>query len=70
MSIASSTGPSTSLLQSVLDAQAGRQEMDVALLKKNQDLMKAQGHAMIDVLEQAGTAGCSDGCGQHLDTYA
>ena len=70
MSVSSSTGAPTSLLQSVLDAQAGRQEMDVALLKKAQDLMKAQGQAMVNVLEQAGSASCPDGCGQHLDTYA
>lgn len=60
----------TSLLQSVLDAQSSRTEKDVALLRKMQDLMKQQGSAMVEVLEQAGAASCSDQCGQHLDAYA
>ena len=67
MSISGSSG--TSLLQSVLDSQSTRADVEVALLKKAQNLMKTQGHAMIDVLEQAG-APCDQSCGQNLDTYA
>lgn len=47
--------PPASLLESVLNSQSARVTTDVALLKKSQDLMKQQGQAMVDMLEQAGT---------------
>ena len=55
-----------SLLGSVLDAQAARVTTDVALLKKSQDLMKQQGQAMVEMLEQAGTVDPT----RFLDAYA
>ena len=55
-----------SLLESVLDAQSARVTTDVALLKKSQDLMKQQGQAMIEMLEQAGTVDPT----RRLDAYA
>jgi hypothetical protein len=67
MSISGSTG--TSLLQSVLDSQTRRADTEVALLKKAQNVMKSQGHAMIEMLEQAGSAGKNQS-GQLLDVYA
>lgn len=57
---------STALLESVLNAQTTREAVDVALLKKSQDLMKQQGQAMVQMLEQAGTVDPS----RLLDTYA
>ena len=63
------SGSGTSLLQSVLDTQSTRVESEVALLKKAQTLLKQQGHAMIDVLEQAGTCQGKDQ-GRLLDAYA
>ncbi len=68
MSVSATSG--TSLLQSVLDSQSSRADTEVALLKKVQNLMKQQGHAMIEVLEQAGAVSCPDCRGQNLDTYA
>ncbi len=68
MSVSATSG--SSLLQSVLDSQSSRADTEVALLKKVQNLMKQQGHAMIEVLEQAGAASCQDCRGQNLDTYA
>ena len=68
MSIPDSTG--TSLLQSVLDTQSRRADTDVILLKKAQNLMTQQGHAMVQVLEQAGATACQECSGQRLDTYA
>ena len=50
MTISGSAGPS--LLQSVLDAQSGRTDTGVALLKKAQDVAKQQGQAMVRVLER------------------
>jgi len=58
--------PSASLLESVLNAQTVRVTTDVALLKKSQDLMKQQGQAMVEILEQAGTVGST----HLLDAYA
>jgi len=58
--------PPVSLLDSVLDAQSARVTTDVALLKKSQDLMKQQGQAMVEMLEQAGTVDSS----RLLDAYA
>lgn len=52
MNISGST--SLSLFDSVLQTQAMRQEMGVSLLKKSQDVMKQQGEAMVQMLEQAG----------------
>ena len=58
--------PPVSLLDSVLDAQAARVTTDVALLKRSQDLMKQQGQAMVEMLEQAGTVDPT----RLLDAYA
>lgn len=58
--------PGTSLLQSVLDARATREAMSVAVLEKSQDVMKQQGEAMVQLLEQAGTVLS----GRLLDAYA
>lgn len=43
----------TSLLESVLTAQATREEMNVELLKKAQDLHEEQGAAMVEMLERS-----------------
>ena len=51
-----------SLFDSVLQAQAMREQMGVSLLKKSQDVMKQQGEAMVQLLEQAGQcASCEHG---------
>ena len=44
----------TSLLDSVLQAQTTQQDAGVAVLKKAQDLVKQQGQAMVQLLEQSG----------------
>ena len=67
MNISGST--SLSLFDSVLQTQAMRQEMGVSLLKKSQDVMKQQGEAMVQMLEQAGQCQSCES-GQKLDTYA
>ena len=58
-----------SLLDSVLQSQAMRQEIGVSLLKKSQDVMKQQGEAMVQMLEQAGACQSCEG-GRRLDVYA
>ena len=58
-----------SLFDSVLQAQAMRQEMGVSVLKKSQDVMKQQGEAMVQLLEQAGQPSSGE-IGQMLDAYA
>ena len=67
MNISGST--SLSLFDSVLQTQAMRQEMGVSLLKKSQDVMKQQGEAMVQILEQAGQSSSSES-GHTLDAYA
>ena len=56
----------TSLLDSVLKAQSTQQDVGVAVLKKAQDLVKQQGQAMVQLLEQSGVSAN----GSKLDTYA
>ena len=56
----------SSLLDSVLQAQTTQQDAGVTVLKKAQDLVKQQGQAMVNLLEQAGVS--ADG--SKLDTYA
>ena len=60
------TNQPISLLDSVLQAQATRQDANVALLKKGQDLAKQQGQAMVQLLEQSGVSPES----MKLDVYA
>ena len=67
MNISGST--SLSLFDSVLQTQAMRQEMGVSLLKKSQDVMKQQGEAMVQMLEQAGQCQPCES-GHTLDAYA
>jgi hypothetical protein len=55
----------TSLLDSVLNADSARQDANVALLKKAQDIEKQQGQALVQMLDQS--APPADG---HLDAYA
>jgi len=43
------------LLQSVMEASKTREDMSVAVLDKAQDLMKQQGDAMVQLLEDTGT---------------
>lgn len=64
MTINSQSG--TSLLDSVLQAQSSREDANVALLKKAQDVEKQQGAAVIDMLEQS-VPNLSQ---SRLDTYA
>lgn len=56
----------TTLLDSALHAQAAKQDSEVGLLRKVQDLAKQQGEAMVQVLEDAGAPVREGG----LDTYA
>ena len=65
MSMTISNQP-TSLLDSVLQAQTTQQDAGVAVLKKAQDLVKQQGQAMVQLLEQSGIS--PDG--SRLDAYA
>lgn len=58
-----------SLFDSVLQAQALREETGVRLLKKAQDVATQQGEAMVQLLEQAGQP-LSRARGQLLDAYA
>ena len=55
----------TSLLDSVLNADSARQDANVTLLKKAQDIEKQQGQALIQMLDQSVPP--TDG---RLDTYA
>lgn len=55
----------TSLLDSVLNADSARQDANVALLKKAQDIEKQQGQALVQMLEQSAPPADS-----HLDAYA
>ena len=43
----------TSLLDSVLNAESARQDANVTLLKKAQDIEKQQGQALVQMLEQS-----------------
>ena len=65
MSMTISNQPA-SLLDSVLQAQTTQQDAGVAVLKKAQDLVKQQGQAMVQLLEQSGIS--PDG--SKLDAYA
>ena len=56
----------SSLLDSVLMAETTRQDVGVAVLKKAQDLVKQQGQAMVQLLEQSSIS--PDG--SKLGTYA
>ena len=60
--------PATSLLDSVLNAQATRQDIGVTMLKKAQDVERQQGTALVQMLEQTGANPGQPG--QLLDTYA
>ncbi|MBK7997702.1 MAG: hypothetical protein IPK15_02925 [Verrucomicrobia bacterium] len=64
----SGLGPA-SLFDSVLQAQALRDEIGVRLLEKSQDVATQQGAAMVQLLEQAGQP-LSRASGQLLDAYA
>jgi hypothetical protein len=55
----------TSLLDSVLNADSARQDANVTLLKKAQDIETQQGQAMVQMLEKSVPP--VDG---RLDTYA
>ena len=48
------SGSATTLLDSVLNAEATRVEAGVAVLKKAQDVQEQQGEAMVKLIEQAG----------------
>jgi hypothetical protein len=56
----------SSLLDSVLQAQTTQQDVGIAVLKKAQDLVKQQGQAIVQLLEQSGVSAN----GSKLDTYA
>jgi hypothetical protein len=60
------TNQPITLLDSVLQADTTRQEANVAVLKKAQDLAKQQGQAMVQLLEQSGVSPEST----RLDVYA
>ena len=61
----------SSLLDSVLKAQANRADYGVAVLKKAQDAETQQGQAVIDMLEQAGAPAANPpSSDSRLDTYA
>ena len=57
---------STSLLESVLNAQATRVDMGFVMLKKAQDVTKQQGEAFVQMIENS----VPKEVGQRLDTYA
>ena len=61
--------PATSVLDSVLNAQTTRADLNVTVLKKAQDVEKQEGKAMVDMLEQAGQAQQAPQ-GPLLDVYA
>jgi hypothetical protein len=54
------------LLDRVLEAQTTRGAIDVALLKKAQDMIKEQGESLLHLLERTGACQLS----QMLDVYA
>lgn len=56
----------TSLLESVLSAQATQSEIGVSVLKKAQDVQTQQGEALIAMLEQSAVPAYEG----HLDAYA
>jgi len=58
--------PAISLLDSVLQAEGTRTEMQVAVLKKAQDAATQQGEAMIRMLEES----VPPVTGHGLDAYA
>jgi hypothetical protein len=60
------TNQPISLLDSVLQAEGTRQDANVAVLKKAQDLAKQQGQEMVKLLEQSGVSPEST----RLDVYA
>lgn len=64
--------PATSLLDSVLNAQTTRSELNVTVLKKAQDVQKQEGAAMMEMLEKAGSVQQSPQTrqGPLLDVYA
>lgn len=64
----SGSGP-VSLFDSVLQAQALREEIGVRLLKKSQDVMMQQGEVMVQLIGQPGRP-ASSGSGQMLDVFA
>lgn len=64
MTISGSTP--TTLLDSVLDANATREEISLAVLKKAKDVTEQQGQAMVQLMEQAGAPNSSG----RLDVYA
>jgi len=43
----------TSLLDSVLNAESARQDANITLLKKAQDIEKQQGEALVQMLEKS-----------------
>jgi hypothetical protein len=57
---------STSLLESILDAQATRQAVSVEVLKKAQDTLKLEGQALVQMLEASVPPPADPG----LDAYA
>ena len=58
--------PARSLLDSVVNAQQGRKDVGVEVLKKAQDMVKQQGEAMVQMLEKSAVS--PDG--RRLDVYA
>jgi hypothetical protein len=60
------TNQPISLLDSVLQAEGARQDANVAVLKKAQDLVKQQGQGKVKLLEQSGMSPES----MKLDVYA
>ena len=63
-----SNRPTTSLLDSALNAQTTRVNMGVVVLKKAQDLEKQEGVALVQMLENTSIRLGENG--QLLDTYA
>ena len=59
MNIAGSA--TTSLLNSILDAETARAEVGVAVLKKANDVQTQQGQAMIKMLEESAPAPADQG---------
>lgn len=59
----------TTLLDSVLNAQTTRQDIEVSMLRKAMDTMKQQGDAEIQLIEQAGIQPTSGG-GSGLNVLA
>ena len=57
---------STSLLDSMMTADAAQQDAGVAILRKAQDVTKQEGEAMVNMLEQIGPQAVAG----RLDVYA